>query len=562
MSKAHADVVLISGHDGGTGAAPLTSLKHAGLPWELGLAETQQTLLLNGLRDRITVQVDGAMKTGRDVVVAALLGAEEYGFATAPLIVSGCIMMRVCHLDTCPVGVATQNPLLRERFTGKPEFVETFFTLHRRAGARDPRLARVPFAGRGHRAGRRARHRQGDRALEGRRARPGAGAAARRRTRTRRACTARASRTTGSSVALDNTLIQLCEGALLDAAPVKLELPVRNVNRTVGTMLGSLVTRRYGADGLAPGTIDITFTGSGGQSFGAFVPRGITLRLLGDTNDYAGKGLSGGVIAVRPHPDAALRAEDNVIAGNVIGYGATAGEIYLRGVVGERFCVRNSGATVVAEGVGDHALEYMTGGIAVVLGDTGRNLGAGMSGGYAYVLDLQERLVNTELVDVEALTDEDARRLRDVVEAHVAYTDSAVGAALLADWPAALTRFSAVVPARLQARHRGDPRGRGRRRGRRRGRDGGGQVLAPLCLWAGGGFRSGPLVASSSGPSRNPARWRSRAGGLGPKPRRPGAPRLDPRVLCRVSSGSRSPVSTVGERWARPEWKRFLTGSP
>ena len=445
VSKAHADVVLISGHDGGTGAAPLTSLKHAGLPWELGLAETQQTLLLNGLRDRITVQVDGAMKTGRDVVVAALLGAEEYGFATAPLIVSGCIMMRVCHLDTCPVGVATQNPLLRERFTGKPEFVETFFTYiaeqvreilaslgfrsldeaigqvdaldtakaieHWKADGLD--LAPVlqtpanPYAQSVHRS------REQDHGLE---------------------------------VALDNTLIQLCEGALLDAAPVKLELPVRNVNRTVGTMLGSLVTRRYGADGLAPGTIDITFTGSGGQSFGAFVPRGITLRLLGDTNDYAGKGLSGGVIAVRPHPDAALRAEDNVIAGNVIGYGATAGEIYLRGVVGERFCVRNSGATVVAEGVGDHALEYMTGGIAVVLGDTGRNLGAGMSGGYAYVLDLQERLVNTELVDVEALTDEDARRLRDVVEAHVAYTDSAVGAALLADWPAALTRFSAVVP--------------------------------------------------------------------------------------------------------------------
>ncbi len=445
VSKAHADVVLISGHDGGTGAAPLTSLKHAGLPWELGLAETQQTLLLNGLRDRITVQVDGAMKTGRDVVVAALLGAEEYGFATAPLIVSGCIMMRVCHLDTCPVGVATQNPLLRERFTGQPEFVETFFTYiaeqvreilsslgfrslgdaigqvqaldtakaidHWKADGLDlTPVLRVPHNPYGQTV---FRSREQDHGLE---------------------------------VALDNTLIQLCEGALLDAAPVRLELPVRNVNRSVGTMLGSLVTRRYGADGLAPGTIDITFTGSGGQSFGAFLPRGITMRLLGDTNDYAAKGLSGGVLAVRPHSSATLRAEHNVIAGNVIAYGATSGEVYLRGVVGERFCVRNSGATAVAEGVGDHALEYMTGGIAVVLGETGRNLGAGMSGGYAYVLDLQQRLVNTELVEIEPLSEEDARRVREVVEAHVAYTDSEVGTDLLADWSQSLRRFSAIVP--------------------------------------------------------------------------------------------------------------------
>ncbi len=445
VSKAHADVVLISGHDGGTGAAPLTSLKHAGLPWELGLAETQQTLLLNGLRDRITVQVDGAMKTGRDVVIAALLGAEEYGFATAPLVVSGCIMMRVCHLDTCPVGVATQNPVLRQRFTGKPEFIETFFTYI----AEQVReiLAALGFRSLQEAIGqvdaldtaKAIEHWKADgldlapvlRVPEN----PYEQSVYRSREQDH-----------GLDAALDNTLIQLCEGALLDAAPVKLELPVRNVNRTVGTMLGSLVTRRYGVDGLAPGTIDITFTGSGGQSFGAFVPRGITLRLLGDTNDYVGKGLSGGVIAVRPHETAALRAEHNVIAGNVIGYGATAGEIYLRGVVGERFCVRNSGATAVSEGVGDHALEYMTGGIAVVLGETGRNLGAGMSGGYAYVLDLQKRLVNPEMVDVEALTDEDADRLREVVEKHVAYTDSEVGAALLVDWPAALERFSAIVP--------------------------------------------------------------------------------------------------------------------
>ena len=444
VSKAHADVVLISGHDGGTGAAPLTSLKHAGLPWELGLAETQQTLLLNGLRDRITVQVDGAMKTGRDVVVAALLGAEEYGFATAPLIVSGCVMMRVCHLDTCPVGVATQNPVLRERFTGKPEFVETFFEFvaeevreilaslgfrsldeaigqvevldtaaaieHWKADGLDlaPLLA-VPENPYGQSL---VKSREQDHALD---------------------------------VALDQTLIELCEGALLDAAPVRLEMKVRNVNRTVGTMLGSMVTRRYGADGLAPGTIDVTFRGSGGQSFGAFLPRGVTLRLLGDTNDYAGKGLSGGVIAVRPDEAAPFVAEQHVIAGNVIGYGATSGEVYLRGVVGERFCVRNSGATVVCEGAGDHALEYMTGGVAVILGATGRNLGAGMSGGYGYVLDLDPAQVNRELVDVGPLSDEDAERARAVLEQHVAYTDSTVAAALLADWSSGRARLSAVV---------------------------------------------------------------------------------------------------------------------
>jgi glutamate synthase (NADPH/NADH) large chain len=445
VSKAHADVVLISGHDGGTGAAPLTSLKHAGLPWELGLADTQQTLLLNGLRDRITVQVDGAMKTGRDVVVAALLGAEEFGFATAPLIVSGCIMMRVCHLDTCPVGVATQNPELRARFTGKPEFVTTFFEFvaeqvrellaelgfrsldeaighvevldvapavaHWKADGLDLRpMLHVPDNPYGQTL---TRSRAQNHALE---------------------------------AALDNTLIQLCEGALLDGSPVRLEIPVRNVNRTVGTMLGSLVTQRFGADGLPPGTIDLTFRGSAGQSFAAFVPRGITMRLVGDANDYVGKGLSGGVVAVRPDESAGFAAERNVVAGNVIGYGATSGELYLRGIVGERFCVRNSGATAVAEGVGDHALEYMTGGTAVILGGTGRNVAAGMSGGWAYVLDLDAALVNREMVDVEPVAPAEAARLREIVTAHHAHTGSAVAAALLADWPAALTRFSSIVP--------------------------------------------------------------------------------------------------------------------
>ena len=445
VSKAHADVVLISGHDGGTGAAPLTSLKHAGLPWELGLAETQQTLLLNGLRDRITVQVDGAMKTGRDVVIAALLGAEEYGFATAPLIVSGCVMMRVCHLDTCPVGVATQNPVLRERFTGRPEFVVTFFEYV----AEQVReiLASLGFRSLDEAIG----HVE---ALDTRQAIdhwkasgldispilsiPAAPyGTALRRTRTQ---------DHALDAALDNTLIQLCEGALLDGARVSLELPVRNVNRTVGTMLGSYVTNRYGAAGLPDGTIDITFRGSAGQSFGAFLPPGISLRLIGDANDYVGKGLSGGVIAVRPDEAATFAAEDNVIAGNVIGYGATSGELYLRGVVGERFCVRNSGATAVAEGVGDHALEYMTGGVAVILGPTGRNVSAGMSGGVGYVLDLDPALVNRELVDVEALSCEDALALRAVLEQHAALTASTVASALLDDWGAAVDRFAVIMP--------------------------------------------------------------------------------------------------------------------
>jgi glutamate synthase (NADPH) large chain len=445
VSKAHADVVLISGHDGGTGAAPLTSLKHAGLPWELGLAETQQTLLLNGLRDRITVQVDGAMKTGRDVVIAALLGAEEYGFATAPLIVSGCVMMRVCHLDTCPVGVATQNPVLRERFTGRPEFVVTFFEYV--AEQVRELLASLGFRSLDEAIG----HVE---ALDTRKAIdhwkasgldlspilsvPAApyGAVLRRIRAQDHALDA----------ALDNTLIQLCEGALLDGTRVSLELPVRNVNRTVGTMLGSYVTRRYGAAGLPDSTIEITFRGSAGQSFGAFLPAGISMRLIGDANDYVGKGLSGGVIAVRPDEAAPFAAEHNVIAGNVIGYGATSGELYLRGVVGERFCVRNSGATAVAEGAGDHALEYMTGGVAVILGPTGRNVSAGMSGGVGYVLDLDPGLVNREQVDVEAPTCEDALALRAILEQHAALTGSTVAAALLDHWGAALDRFAVIMP--------------------------------------------------------------------------------------------------------------------
>jgi len=443
VSKAHADVVLISGHDGGTGASPLTSLKHAGAPWELGLAETQQTLLLNGLRDRIVVQVDGQMKTGRDVVIAALLGAEEFGFATAPLVVSGCIMMRVCHLDTCPVGVATQNPELRKRFTGRPEFVVNFFEFI--AEEVREHLSALGFRSLDEAIGH-VELLDTAKAVEHWKAsgldlapilhQPESDSSLR--------CTT--AQDHGLDKALDNTLIQLCEGALMDGSAVTLEIPIRNVNRTVGTMLGHEVTLRHGADGLPDNTVDLTFTGSAGQSFGAFVPRGITMRLLGDANDYLGKGLSGGRIVVRPHPDAPFRAEDNIIAGNVILYGATSGEVFVRGVVGERFCVRNSGAVAVVEGVGDHACEYMTGGRVVVLGPTGRNVAAGMSGGVAYLLDLDTRRLNTEMVDLDPLDEDDRTLLRDVVTRHAAETASTVAAGLLAEWDTAVERFSKIMP--------------------------------------------------------------------------------------------------------------------
>jgi glutamate synthase (NADPH) large chain len=445
VSKAHADVVLISGHDGGTGASPLTSIKHAGAPWELGLAETQQTLLLNGLRDRIVVQVDGQLKTGRDVVIAALLGAEEFGFASAPLVVAGCVMMRVCHLDTCPVGVATQNPELRRRFTGRPEFVVNFFEFI----AEEVReyLAQLGFRTLAEAVG----HAEllDTAAAAGHWKASGLDLApvlhvpplpagsARRRTRPQ---------DHGLELALDHTLIQLAEGALADGTPVRLQLPVRNVNRTVGTMLGYEVTRRWGGAGLPDSTIDVSLAGSAGQSFGAFLPRGITLRLSGDANDYLGKGLSGGRIIAVPDPAAAFAAQDQIIAGNVIGYGATGGEIFLRGVVGERFCVRNSGATAVAEGTGDHGCEYMTGGRVAVLGPVGRNFAAGMSGGVAYLLDPDPGLVNTELADLEPLGPDDADFLRGLVARHLAETGSAVAAGLLADWDAAAGRFGRVMP--------------------------------------------------------------------------------------------------------------------
>jgi glutamate synthase (NADPH/NADH) large chain len=443
VSKAHADVVLISGHDGGTGASPLTSLKHAGAPWELGLAETQQTLLLNGLRDRIVVQTDGQLKTGRDVVIAALLGAEEFGFATAPLVVSGCIMMRVCHLDTCPVGVATQNPELRKNFTGKPEFVETFFEYI----AEEVReiLAQLGFRTLLEAVGhvefldtRKAvdHWKAAGLNLEPLLVRPDVDSPLHNTI----------TQDHGLDAALDNTLIKLSEAALSKGEPVRIDMPVRNVNRTVGTMLGAEITRKYGAEGLPEGTIDVTLHGSAGQSLGAFIPQGLTLRLYGDSNDYVGKGISGGRVIVRPDEKASFKSEDNVIAGNVIGYGATAGDIFIRGVVGERFCVRNSGALAIVEGIGDHGCEYMTGGTVVVLGRTGRNIAAGMSGGRAFVLDLDTAHVNTDMVDVLVVPDDQKEILKSHISSYVAETGSEVASALLKDWHKSIGRISLIMP--------------------------------------------------------------------------------------------------------------------
>ncbi|MBV9089034.1 MAG: glutamate synthase large subunit [Mycobacteriaceae bacterium] len=451
VSKAHADVVLISGHDGGTGATPLTSMKHAGAPWELGLAETQQTLLLNGLRDRIVVQVDGQMKTGRDVVIATLLGAEEYGFATAPLVVSGCIMMRVCHLDTCPVGVATQNPELRKRFIGRPEFVENFFmfvaeevrehlaqlgfrTINEavgQVGSLDTTLAAEHW--KAHKLDLSPVLHDPESAFMNQDL----------------YCSSRQDH--GLDKALDQQLIVVSREALDQQKPVTFSTKITNVNRTVGTMLGHELTKAYGGQGLPDNTIDITFDGSAGNSFGAFIPRGITLRVYGDANDYVGKGLSGGRIVVRParNAPADFVAEENIIGGNVILFGATSGEAFLRGVVGERFAVRNSGAHAVVEGVGDHGCEYMTGGKVVILGPTGRNFAAGMSGGIAYVHDPESRLpdhLNAEMVELEELDDDDLDWLHHALTKHVDATDSAPGKRILAHWGRERQQFVKVMP--------------------------------------------------------------------------------------------------------------------
>ncbi len=445
VAKAKADVILISGHDGGTGASPLNSLKHAGAPWELGLAEAQQTLLANGLRERVTVQVDGQLKTGRDVIIAALLGAEEFGFATAPLIVSGCVMMRVCHLDTCPVGIATQNPELRKRFTGEPRFVVNFFRFlaeevreHLAAlGLRslDEAIGRVDLL---------------DLApaidhwkAQGLDLSPvlhqvdiDDDAPLRRMTEQDHAL----------DDALDNQLIASATASLRNGTPVRLLLDVQNTSRSVGAMLGGEVTRYHGGDGLPDNTIDVTLRGTAGQSFGAFVPRGVTLRLNGDANDYVGKGLSGGRLIVRPDFRAEFAAEDQIIAGNTVLYGATSGILLARGRAGERFAVRNSGATAVVEGVGDHGCEYMTGGTVVILGPTGRNFAAGMSGGRAFVHNLDENKVNRELVDLDELAEDDERTLQELIRQHHEETGSPVAERILDHWDTARRHFTLVIP--------------------------------------------------------------------------------------------------------------------
>jgi len=455
--------VLISGHDGGTGAAPLTSIKHAGGPWELGLAETQQTLLLNGLRDRIVVQCDGQLKTGRDVMVAALLGAEEFGFATTALVTTGCIMMRVCHKDTCPVGVATQNPELRKKFAGKPEYVVNFMQFI----AQEVReyLAQLGFRTLAEAVGR-VECLQTRRAVEHYKAagldlRPILYQVALPVDAPRLQV---ADQDHELDKSLDVELIRLAAPALEGGGRVQARLPIRNTNRTVGTMLGHRVTMATEGQGLPDDTINLELVGTAGQSFGAFLPAGVSLLLTGDANDYLAKGLSGGRIAVRVHPDAGFEAADQIITGNVVGYGATAGEILLNGRAGERFCVRNSGATAVVEGVGDHACEYMTGGEVLICGPSGRNLAAGMSGGVAWVIDLNLTDLNDEYVDPVPMSEIDIRRVLELLARHHEVTGSKRAAELLAGGPAVIAeRFTKIEPrdyARI-VKARDDALGRG-----------------------------------------------------------------------------------------------------
>jgi glutamate synthase (ferredoxin) len=448
VAKAHADVVLISGFDGGTGASPQTSIKHAGLPWELGLAETHQTLVLNNLRSRIAVETDGQLKTGRDVVIAALLGAEEFGFATAPLVTLGCIMMRVCHLNTCPVGVATQDPQLRAKFQGDPEHTVNFMKFI----AQEVRelMAQLGFRKLTDMVGRTD-------ALEARAAvdhwkakgidlskllySPDVGP------EVGRYCTETQDHGLDKSLDL-TTLLDLCKPAIEKGEKVKAELPITNINRVVGTILGNEITKRHW-QGLPDDTVHLKFKGSAGQSIGAFVPKGVTLEVEGDANDYVGKGLSGGRIIIYPDAKSTFVAEDNIIIGNVALYGATSGEVFIRGMAGERFAVRNSGVNTVVEGVGDHGCEYMTGGKVVVLGKTGRNFAAGMSGGVAYVLDEAGDFAircNAQMVALEKVDGAEVEELRQLIKRHAEATKSQNAYRVLAMWDDMITKFVKVMP--------------------------------------------------------------------------------------------------------------------
>ena len=450
VAKAHSDVVLISGHDGGTGASPLSSIKHAGIPWELGLAETHQTLVLNNLRSRIYVETDGQLKTGRDVAIATLLGAEEFGFATAPLVAMGCIMMRVCHLNTCPVGVATQDPALRAKFGGDPEHVVNFM----RFIAEELReiMAKLGFRTVNEMIGRTDRL-EPSRAIAHWKAkgldftnilhRPGVGAEIGRYRQV--------DQDHGLEQSLDLTrLLDMCKPAIDKGEKVRAELAIKNVHRVVGTIVGNEITKKWGPAGLPEDTIQIKFTGSAGQSFGAFMPRGMSFTLEGDANDYFGKGLSGGKIVIYPHTGSTFNPTENIIIGNVAFYGATSGEAYIGGMAGERFCVRNSGINAVVEAIGDHGCEYMTGGRVVVLGATGRNFAAGMSGGVAYVMDENgtfSRRCNQQMIGLEKLMDAtEIDQVRQMIERHVKYTRSQRGQAILNDWDAFVPKFVKVMP--------------------------------------------------------------------------------------------------------------------
>ncbi|HLW76165.1 MAG TPA: glutamate synthase-related protein, partial [Bryobacteraceae bacterium] len=449
VAKARADVVLISGHDGGTGASPLTSIKHAGIPWEIGLAETQQTLVRNDLRGRILVQTDGKLQTGRDVVIAALLGAEEFGFSTAPLVAMGCIMMRKCHLNTCPVGIATQDPVLRQRFQGTPENVINFFFFVAEQVRRW--MSRLGFRNVTEMIGRVDR-------IEMRHAvthwkassldlskvlyNPAAPA------RVARHCVTKQDH--GLDASLDRQLIELAKPALEGSEPIDFALPIRNVHRSVGAMLSGEIARRCGAQGLAPNSIHFHFTGSAGQSFGAFLAPGVTLELEGDANDYTAKGLSGGRLIVYPPRESRFEPAQNILIGNVALYGATSGEAFFSGRAGERFAVRNSGAAAVVEGVGDHGCEYMTKGLVIVLGETGKNFAAGMSGGIAYVADATHEFRTTRCnhssVDLDPLSNEDFETLRFWIARHAEETRSPLANRILEHWDGAIRTFVKVFP--------------------------------------------------------------------------------------------------------------------
>jgi glutamate synthase (NADPH/NADH) large chain/glutamate synthase (ferredoxin) len=449
VAKAHADKILISGDSGGTGASPLASIKYAGIPWELGLAETQQTLVMNNLRGRVRIETDGQLKTGRDVVVAALLGAEEFGFSTAPLIVEGCIMMRKCHLNTCPVGIATHDPVLRAKFTGQPEHVVNYFFFV----AQEVRelMAQLGFRTVPEMVGR-VDKLQVHKALDHWKARGLDLSSLLVRPEVESSVPIRCVQVQDHGIAnvLDHTLIEHAHPAIEHQTPVRIELPIRNVNRTVGAMLSGEIAKRYGLEGLPPDTIQIRFSGTAGQSFGAFLARGVTLTLEGESNDYLGKGLSGGRIIVFPPRGSTFVPEETILVGNTVLYGATSGDAFFYGMAGERFAVRNSGAHAVIEGVGDHGCEYMTGGVVVVLGATGRNFAGGMSGGLAFVLNEDgkfEQRCNLGMVELEPVREEaDIAVLRDLIRRHAEYTGSRKAKSVLEHWDAVLPRFLKVFP--------------------------------------------------------------------------------------------------------------------